>query len=668
MPATFTPEQIAQILEAFFNTVGARQYIGARYVPIFGRKGESSIAWDNTKPYEPLTIVLYQGNSYTSRQFVPIGVEITNQEFWAVTGNYNAQIEQYRRETAAAQNDIDTLLPKADFSAENTVKKYIDRNKTRVLSFDTVADMQAANSLVAGMTCHTNGFHESGDGGAAYYIISASGVANGMDVLKCSDNLYASIIYDNTINVTQLGAQSNGDIADILQTIINAEIKCIDCAGSYRLSKTVSVNKSNIKFVNGEILLNGVFNAFYITSPFANFENMSISGLFDQSPDSYDANIAAFYIHNTSCCVIENCRINDIPGNGIFNKRSNHCVFRNNTITNVYANSIICANAGADYNVIDSNVCDTTATQNCIFITADSGSEATSETIHNNTIINNVVINAGDTGIESGINSYNTLVAHNTSKQNKTDVVNPDYLFRDCFNCKCYDNMVERNTVAGSTYAGIATVPQHGAKTDKYFLEIKRNVIKFAGEGTTFGVRIGCCQVDIEDNYIESVRGVILAQTDLSDIRIKNNTLICSDRQIQLNWPNESQTIERISIENNGLTALDFYRTTIRNCMVVDALFNDSIKQYQNKIIANNINQNLNVKLDIVDDEDVYSLIGGFIHSTSTTKAPIKSDGIAVDTSAFAGYAFLYVDNKLIIQRRGSNLTNPVIVHYELSM
>lgn len=155
MPDTFTPEQISQILEEFFKVVGTRQYIGARYVPIFGRKGEPSIEWDNTAPYEPLTIVLYQGNSYTSRQFVPVGVEITNQEFWAITGNYNAQIEQYRRETAAAtaaadaaqesadnaQADIDTLLPKADFSAESTVKQYIDTSSNNARA----AAIEAAN-------------------------------------------------------------------------------------------------------------------------------------------------------------------------------------------------------------------------------------------------------------------------------------------------------------------------------------------------------------------------------------------------------------------------------------------------------------------------------------------------------------------------------------------
>ena len=75
-----------------------REYIGSRYVPIFGRKNEDSIQWDNTGTYEPLTIVLYQGNSYTSRQFVPAGIDITNGEYWAQTGIYNAQFEQYRQE------------------------------------------------------------------------------------------------------------------------------------------------------------------------------------------------------------------------------------------------------------------------------------------------------------------------------------------------------------------------------------------------------------------------------------------------------------------------------------------------------------------------------------------------------------------------------------------
>ena len=90
-------------------TTKVREYIGSRYVPIFGRKDEESIIWDNSKPYEPLSIVLYQGNSYTSRQFVPIGIDILNEEFWAQTGNYNAQVEQYRQEVLALINKLGDL-------------------------------------------------------------------------------------------------------------------------------------------------------------------------------------------------------------------------------------------------------------------------------------------------------------------------------------------------------------------------------------------------------------------------------------------------------------------------------------------------------------------------------------------------------------------------------
>ena len=79
------------------------QYIGARYVPVFAG------IWDNTKVYEPLTIVMYQGNSYTSKQSVPVGVDITNEVYWAETGNYNAQVEQYRQTVLTYDSRISTV-------------------------------------------------------------------------------------------------------------------------------------------------------------------------------------------------------------------------------------------------------------------------------------------------------------------------------------------------------------------------------------------------------------------------------------------------------------------------------------------------------------------------------------------------------------------------------
>ena len=81
---------------------GVRQYVGARYVPVFA----SPLEWSSTQGYEPLTIVAYQGNSYTSMQSVPAGIDIANTEYWAQTGNYNAQIEAYRQEVLAYDQRI----------------------------------------------------------------------------------------------------------------------------------------------------------------------------------------------------------------------------------------------------------------------------------------------------------------------------------------------------------------------------------------------------------------------------------------------------------------------------------------------------------------------------------------------------------------------------------
>ena len=141
--ANFTPEEISEILSEFFDVVGKRQYIGARYVPIFGRKGEASITWDNSKPYEPLTIVLYQGNSYTSRQYVPAGVDLDDATYWANTGNYNAQVESYRQEVSNLSDSVtafDNMLPSTDFDAEHTVKDYVDTIKDAIPSTDFDAE------------------------------------------------------------------------------------------------------------------------------------------------------------------------------------------------------------------------------------------------------------------------------------------------------------------------------------------------------------------------------------------------------------------------------------------------------------------------------------------------------------------------------------------------
>lgn len=73
---------------------GPSMYVGARYVPKFAEP----IDWDIERGYESLTIVTYKGESYTSKCPVPPGIDIKNERYWALTGAYNAQVEEYKNQ------------------------------------------------------------------------------------------------------------------------------------------------------------------------------------------------------------------------------------------------------------------------------------------------------------------------------------------------------------------------------------------------------------------------------------------------------------------------------------------------------------------------------------------------------------------------------------------
>lgn len=147
---TFTDEEIAEIMK-LLDATRRTQYVGARYVPIFGRKGETSIEWDGTAPYEPLTIVLHQGNSYTSRQHVPAGVDITDGQYWAETGNYNAQVEQYRQDVLRYDARITTAQTGADAANSKLAAMGVDTTSDGTDMLHRVDTMETSVATHTGM-------------------------------------------------------------------------------------------------------------------------------------------------------------------------------------------------------------------------------------------------------------------------------------------------------------------------------------------------------------------------------------------------------------------------------------------------------------------------------------------------------------------------------------
>lgn len=118
-----------------------------------GPKGEDApvpmkfadpIEWDIDSSYDSFTVVMYDGNSYTSKQSVPVGIDISNNEYWVLSGPYNAQVERYHQEVVQTVAELDNwknetetvfidaidnipeILPSNAFTPEKTVKDYID--------------------------------------------------------------------------------------------------------------------------------------------------------------------------------------------------------------------------------------------------------------------------------------------------------------------------------------------------------------------------------------------------------------------------------------------------------------------------------------------------------------------------------------------------------------
>jgi hypothetical protein len=91
---------------------GNNKYFGARYVPIVA--GD----YNPLLEYEPLVVVLYQGNSYTSKTYVPKGISPVNgltTQFWACTGNYNAQVEAYKDDVEQFKTDVTNILDAREY-------------------------------------------------------------------------------------------------------------------------------------------------------------------------------------------------------------------------------------------------------------------------------------------------------------------------------------------------------------------------------------------------------------------------------------------------------------------------------------------------------------------------------------------------------------------------
>jgi hypothetical protein len=114
-----------------------RQYVGARYVPkIMGE-------WDKALQYEALSIVTYKGSSFTSKIPVPNNIEITNENYWANTGNYNEQVTEYENNVRLYKSETDNAITNLNTKLNNTNTSLNDYKNTTNNTLDLLKSHDA---------------------------------------------------------------------------------------------------------------------------------------------------------------------------------------------------------------------------------------------------------------------------------------------------------------------------------------------------------------------------------------------------------------------------------------------------------------------------------------------------------------------------------------------
>lgn len=415
-------------------------YIGARYVPKI--EGE----WTSTVAYEPLSVVLWQGNSYTSVCAVPVGVDINDENYWVISGNYNAQVEQYRQEVFAEienRKQADEAIIKRIGYLENYVTPQEYGAVGDNVNDDTTAIQTAINSgkpvYIPGGTykitstliveSNTVIFGE----GKEIVNINTNGMCDGMHItgyfnivkdLKISGRVDRSVTIMPTNGVLVDYTATSPDIFDNTNTIIGVGIyffengisivntsrqtiveRCvvsvtsvgINCAGTdnFITNCICSYATNGMRIYNNNHVSNckcfEISNVAYILSGSnCTFSNINcqqfLTGLYivgsNNLVSGFNCNVAGYYFDRTSETHVTNHNGNVVSVDGSYN----NIQISYSSTAEYYVNNIITSNPdGSSNNIIEANINDT---QNKDVINAPNNP---SFVYTNRVVVNNVV-------------------------------------------------------------------------------------------------------------------------------------------------------------------------------------------------------------------------------------------------------------------------------------
>lgn len=249
-----------------------RQYVGARYVPkVMG-------VWNKALQYEALSIVTYAGNSFTSKIPVPANIDISNETYWVNTGNYNAQVEAYRSETAQLKTDLNN---------ETTNRKNAD--KDNILWIGDSYSVNYNHKLPNGVRDMLNAknWYEYSKGGAGF--AGAWAGANFNDLIQqakneMSDSQKEMIKYvyivgganDSSFDWTNLKPKVISTVNNAKGSFPNAQVCFIFASCAYDTYLDLLTKTKNI---SNDLIAPCIFAMpyYYLTGEFYNTDNLHFS-------------------------------------------------------------------------------------------------------------------------------------------------------------------------------------------------------------------------------------------------------------------------------------------------------------------------------------------------------------------------------------------------------
>lgn len=318
------------------NGLVNRQYVGARYVPkIMGE-------WNKALQYEALSVVTHVGNSFTSKVPVPANIDITNTDYWINTGNYNAQVEAYRQQTAQVKNDLNNEI----INRKNAVKD-------NILWIGDSYSVNYNHKLPNGVRdmLNANNWYEYSKGGAGFAGAWAGATFNDLieeakNDLSASQKEMIKYVYivgganDSGFIWTELKPKVISTVQNAKNSFPNAQVCFIFASCAYDTYQNLFAKTKNICNDNYVPCIFAL-PYYYLSGSFYNADNLHYTEAATNYIISVISNLlcGASYIPTVTVDMASSCfegwgtsgRIQVSAANGVLNISSPYCLLSKST-------------------------------------------------------------------------------------------------------------------------------------------------------------------------------------------------------------------------------------------------------------------------------------------------------------------------------------------------